>query len=542
LSPLSFRLHWLVGLAGAVMAVALLITSTLTRSEPFVAARGGQYTEGVAGPPQAINPILASDDAATSIAALVFSGLTRTGDAGELVPDLAERWETSPDGKTYTFFLRRNVTWHDGAPFTAEDVVFTINAIKDAEYQGPLQQLWRNVAVEQVDDYTVRFTLERDPFAPFLEYTTTGILPAHLLRSVPARQLPFESFNRAPVGTGPYRVRDASAEAITLEAFPGYYGPKPFIARLRFRFYPNPQAVSAALERGEVEGAYYVPPDEVATLRQSGRVAIYSAQMASYTLIFLNLSRPIFQEKAVRQALAYGIDRQQLIDRFRHGQALKADSPILPTSWAYHAGIKRYEYNPELARQLLDRARWVPGTDGIREKDGKRLSFVLLTNDSETRERVRMAEEIARQLREIGVQVEVQAAGVGGLVQEFLLARRFDAALYSWDLNGYDPDPYPLWHSSQATGNGLNLSGFNHRRADELLETARRTLDQGQRRQLYIEFQDIFAEEVPSILLYYPVYNYAVSTKVKGIRLGLMLDVADRFRGIDRWYILTRRA
>jgi len=541
LSPLSFQKQWVVGIAGAALAAALLITSTLTRSEPYIAARGGQYTEGIAGPPQLINPILASDDAATSIAALVFSGLTRTGESGEILPDLAERWEISPDGKTYTFYLRRTVKWHDGAPFTAADVVFTINAIKDADYQGPLQQLWRTVTVEQVDDYTVRFALERDPFAPFLEYTTVGILPAHLLSDIPARQLPFESFNRAPIGTGPYRVRDVSPEAVTLEAFSGYYGPKPFIERLRFRFYPSPQAVLAALDRGEVEGAYYVAPNEVEPLRRSGRVAIYSAQMASYTLIFLNLSRPIFQEKAVRQALAYAIDRQKLINEFRQGQAIKADSPILPTSWAYHAGIKRYDYNPELARQLLDKARWLPGADGIREKDGKRLAFVLLTNESETRERVRMAEEIARQLREIGVQVEVQAAGAGGLVQEFLLTRRFDAALYSWDLNGYDPDPYPLWHSSQATGTGLNLSGFSNRRADEILEAARRTLDQAQRRQLYIEFQDIFAEEVPSILLYYPVYNYAVSTKVKGIRLGLMLDVADRFRDIDRWYILTRR-
>jgi peptide/nickel transport system substrate-binding protein len=189
---------------------------------------------------------------------------------------------------------------------------------------------------------------------------------------------------------------------------------------------------------------------------------------------------------------------------------------------------------------MLDAAGWKQEAEGAaRRKDGRPLRFVLLTNDR--RERVRLAEVLQQQLGQVGIEVEVQATGTGGLVQDFLLPRRYEMALYSWDQQGFDPDPYALWHSTQQAPNGLNVAGFANRRADDLMERARRAVDQNERTRQYAEFQSLFAEEVPSLPLYYPTYDFAVSGKIKGVKPGVIATPADRFRNVVDWYARTKR-
>jgi len=274
-------------------------------------------------------------------------------------------------------------------------------------------------------------------------------------------------------------------------------------------------------------------------MRTSG-LALFSAPISGYAVILLNLDRVPFQDKRLRQALLNGMNRQRLIDQVLDGQGLVAHSPVMPTQWSYHSGIKKYEHDPARARALLEAAGWTDADgDGVREKAGQRLQFALLTDKSPLR--VALMEEIVRQWAEIGAQAVPQTVGFSGLARDFLRPRQFDAVLVEWSDLPVDPDPYPLWHSSQTVDVGRNYAGFRNREADELMEEGRRILDFQTRTSLYRQFQDIFAEEVPSLLLYYRVYNYAVDRSVHAVQIGPLRVPSDRFRSLSQWYINTRR-
>jgi len=302
-----------------------------------------------------------------------------------------------------------------------------------------------------------------------------------------------------------------------------------------------------AYERGEVQGISRVLPQALPqAIEANSGLQLFSAQLTGYTLIFLNLQAPdlpFFQEKLVRQALLYAINRQELVNSVLQGQGLVAHSPILRGTWAYDNGVVRYEHDPDQVRDLLNEAGWRnpttngEGNESVREKAGVKLAFTLLTDDDPLH--VELAEEIARQWEAIGVKATLRTVD-SGLVREFLHPREFEALLIDLDLHG-DPDPYPLWHSTQAEGEGQNYAGFVSYEVDKLLEEARCTTDSGRRAELYRRFQEIFADEVPSLLLYYPIYTYAVDEKVKGVQLGPMGDPSDRFRNVTEWYIVTKR-
>jgi peptide/nickel transport system substrate-binding protein len=245
------------------------------------------------------------------------------------------------------------------------------------------------------------------------------------------------------------------------------------------------------------------------------------------------------QEKPVRQALYHGLDRQRLINEVAAGQGIIAHSLLLPENWAYNPHVKQYDYNPELAERLLTEAGWVDGDgDGIREKDGQALRFLLYANDDPAR--LALIEQIATQWRAIGVEAVPTPVSFAGLVADFLNPRRFDAALIGWELTG-DPDPYPLWHSTQAAGGGQNYSGWANTEADALLEQARAITGEEERRALYARFQEIFAEEAPALLLYYPVFTYGVNSRVNNVQIGSLNQPPERFATFADWYIRTRR-
>jgi peptide/nickel transport system substrate-binding protein len=461
-------------------------------------------------------------------------------ETGQVSPSLATGWEVSEDGSVYEFHLRRDVVWHDGAPFTAADVAFTVQAMQDPNFQGDpsLGELWRNVTVEQLDNYTVRFTLE-EPFPSFLQYTTIGLLPAHLLSNVAAADLPSHAFStRNPIGTGMFMLESVSPDRVVLVSNPNYWKAKPYLERIEFWFYANWEGLLEDYERGAIQGFH--PPNLQALESLVGipSLQLYSAQSAGYGLVYLNLGReslPFFQVREVRQALLYALDREALIAQVLGGQGLVADSPILPTTWAYDASVRQYGYDPERAIGLLDASGWMDSDgDLIRDRDGVELAFTLLTNDDATE--VQMAEEIARQWRVVGVDVTIRSVSSESAVY-FVRNRNFDSALVAIELTG-DPDPYPLWHSTQAE-DGQNFAGFANAEADAVMEEARLTIDTERRLELYYRFQQIFAEEVPSLLVYYPIYTYAVDIQVQDVQLSPMLHTSDRFRNIESWYVQT---
>lgn len=538
------HIRWqaIIAIAGIVLIVALLWYVAYTTTTVIVPDVGGTYVEGVAGRPSYINPILSQyNQVDQDLVSFIFCGLTDIDEQGVIVPSLARDWDVSEDGLTYTFYLRRDVVWHDGEPFTADDVLFTAGAMQHEDYQGPpeLAELWRTVEAEKINDYTATFTLQA-PLATFLDYTTVGVLPEHVLVSVPASDLPGDQFNVRPVGTGMFKIGEVSGDYVILEANPDYYGEKPLLSKIEFKFYADYQSIYTAYQQGKVEGISEVLSEDLARVREEEYLNLYTARLSGYTLIFLNLDLPIFKQKEVRQALMWGIDRQRIIDQVLDGQGIVAHSPIMPDSWAYNHDVFDYDFGGGRAAVLLTEAGWVDGNgDGVREKDGTRLEFTLLTNKDPVRRSI--VEEIARQLWELGVRVVPVVEDSSWVVNEALRPRNFDALLFSWGNLPSDPDPYLMWHSTQIGGDGQNYAGLNNADIDQLLEQARQSTDQSERARLYRDFQELFADEVPSLLLYYPVYNYAVDDMVNGVQLSPMMDPSDRFRTVDQWYIKTRR-
>lgn len=539
----------LLALLGAALVFVILfqlVSTTPPELETVeVPAAGGSFVEGVLGYSERINPILApsmvpGNPVDQDLSALIFDGLTTLDESGQVSPALALEWNASQDGTVYEFRLREDVLWHDGAPFTAADVAFSVQAMQDPNFQGDpsLGELWRSVTVEQLDSHAVRFTLD-EPFPSFLQYTSIGLLPAHLLGNVPAAELPSHAFStKNPVGTGMFMVESLSPDRVVLATNRDYWRSQPYIEGIEFWFYADWDGLLEDYEHDELSGFHPSKLQDLPALVGMPTLNLYSAQSTGLGLVYLNLQReslPFLQQQEVRQALLYALDRQSLVDQVMGGQGLVADSPILPTTWAYNSTVRQYGYDPERAIGLLDASGWLDSNgDFIRDKDGVELAFTLLTSDDETM--VQLAEEIARHWRAVGVDAAIRSVS-GDAAIDFVRTRDFDAALVEVELTA-DPDPYPLWHSTQIEA-GQNFSGFASDEADQVMEEARLSADPEQRVELYQVFQQIFAEEVPSLLIYYPMYTYAVDEQVRDVQLSPLLHTSNRFRNIQAWYVQT---
>ncbi|MCL4507285.1 MAG: peptide ABC transporter substrate-binding protein [Chloroflexi bacterium] len=547
----SFRLPLLLIIIG-VAAIAFIVYQLAPRSTVTVPDTGGTYVEGVAGAPQYINPLLCQlHDEDRDLCSLAFTGLTRFTETGEVVPDIATTWSISEDGITYTFKMRQDAKWQDGSPITADDVVFTAKLLQDPGFPGrqDIGALWQSIKVIKVDNYTVRFQLSQ-PLAPFLDFTTIGLLPQHILTGTKASELTNLPYNLQPVGDGPWRVVEVNTNgnrvsSIALEPSANYYGPKPNLSRLIFRYYPNVQAAFDAYRAGDVDGFGNLSLADVKRAEGRDDLTIYSATKARYTSLFINLRKDsgaiALMDKSVRQALMLAIDRDKLVRDVLGGEAVVADTPFIPGTWAYHSGVKHYPYDPTLATQLLRDAGYelatvAPSNVSVWQKNGEPIAFTLLTQDDPTRRTV--AEAIAKQWRDLGVQVSVQP--VRNLVRDFLSSRQFQVALVDSLVDG-DPDPYPIWHRSQIAPPGQNYTGFDNADASNWLEAARMTTDRTLRFEYYRKFQELFADELPALPLYYPTYQYAISNRVKQVQLPPMMYPSDRLRTIGSWYINVKR-
>ncbi|MFQ5594165.1 MAG: ABC transporter substrate-binding protein [Anaerolineae bacterium] len=535
------RIRWqlLVTIAGLLLGAGLLANLVRNQSPRVVVPPddSGTYTEGLAGRVQYVNPLLWETSAEHDLVSLVFSGLTRTDEQGQIVPDLAEGWTVMDDGLTYAFTLREDARWHDGSPVTTDDVLFTIGLLQseDSDLLPDQALLWRTVTVDKLDRRTVRFSLS-EPLAPFLDYTTLPLLPAHRLQNITAQALPQVSFNKAPIGSGPFRLVELDQMHVRLQAFEDYYGVKPYLKEIVFRLYPDLQSTLTAYQAGETQGASRLLTQDLEAAGRLDNSVIYSSMQSSCVAVFLNMDKPALRDRRVRRALLMAIDRQQLIDDFLAGQGVIADSPIFPGSWAYNPETRSIRHDVDAASMLLKQAGWIDADDdGVLEQGDLRLKINIVTNDDPSRRA--MAEAIAQEWGAIGVQASVETANIATLRAQYLQPREFDAVLYGWFQTMADPDPYPLWHSSQVQG-GQNYAGLQNPAIDNLLEAGRRTTDIEKRRQLYRDFQKLFGEEVPALLLYYPVYHYAVDSRVQNVQLPrTIFQPSDRFQTLYRWNI-----
>lgn len=549
------RLRWqILVVAVTVVIVALLLLSQkpvtiITQPE---AAPGGVYSEALIGSMGRLNPMLDwYNPADRDVNRLIFSGLIRFDAHGLPQPDLAEAWGTSPDGELYNFSIRPNAVWHDGQPVTTDDVIFTVELIKSAGSLFPqdIKDLWSQIEIKRLDDKTLQFKLA-EPFSPFLDYATFGVLPKHILGSIPADQLASADFNLQPIGSGPFKFEQLMTSGgqitgVVLAANEDFYLQKPYIEQVVFRYYPNSAAAFDAYQQGEVLAVSQLANDVLPTALVQPNLSVYTSRLPQMGLMFLNLNNPsvpFLQSEKVRQALLLGINRRNIVSHILQGQAIIADSPILPGSWAYYEEVQKYDYDPDAALELLkDEGFILPAGGGeVREKDGQPFVFSLVHPDDAIHAQI--AQSIQSDLALIGVRVDLQPVAYDLLVSDFLTPRNYQAALA--DLNTIrtpDPDPYLFWHQSEATG-GQNYSQWDNRTASEFLETARTETDFASRARLYRNFQVVFAKELPSLPLYYPVYSYGVDAQVQGVQVAPMYDTSDRLALIREWYLVTRRA
>ncbi len=546
---MSRHVRWQAILAflGLLLVVALLSYATYTYTSQEVPARGGVYIEGVAGNPQYINPILCQyNEVDRDFCALIFNGLLKLDENGAWQPDLAERWEVGPDSDVYTFTLRSDIRWHDGLRITADDVIFTVQLLQDPDLPvlPDLASLWRSVIAEKVDERTVVFRLSQ-PYAAFPDYVTIrwfGVIPKHYWERYAPADIPNAQLNTQPIGSGRFKLVEIDSQHARLEPVLQQFDEPPYLDALEFRFFPDYPSILAAAEAGEVHGVSRILPEYQKQAEAIPDLQLFTSPMPGYTMVLFNFdsaNAPFLAEQDVRQALAYGLDRDKLLSEIIPGVGLKADSPILPNTWAYNPDIPKYPYDPDKAIALLEDAGWVDvNHDGVREKDGQELAFTILSDDAP--HSIAVSQAMAQDWARIGARVTPQPISFTGMVTDFLAPRHFDAALVSVELIG-DPDPYPQWHSTQISPQGQNFGGWNNREADILMEQARLTSDQETRRQLYNEFQRIFATDLPALLLYYPLYTYGASTAVHDMEVGRLNEPADRFRTFAKWYINTRK-
>lgn len=511
-----------------------------------IPAKGGQYSEGIVGQPMYINPLLSqTSEADADLVQLIYSGLLKYDSRGSLVNNLAESYEISPDQKIYTFHIKQNIKWHDGEPLTASDVLFTINAVQDPAYKSPLRQSWQGIEVSQKDEYAIEFVLE-NPYFGFLNNLTLGILPKHAWENISPEKFSLADSNLHPVGSGPYQFFDFQKDSggnilsFTLRSFRDYFEGQPYIPEITFNFYPDDESIVTAYDKKEISGMGNVTAEKISAIKSPKSTRVYELNVPHYFALFLNRSKsvPLADDK-VREALAYGVDRREIIEKILNGKGTAVYSPFMPQMNGYGNDISKYDFSVDKAREILEEDGWkLDGDETARAKNDVKLEFEIFTLDNP--QLMQTADILRDQWGKIGADVRVNVLSVSDLQQKIIRPREYNSLLFGQAVS-FSPDPYSFWHSSQKKDPGLNLSLFDDKKADELLDKARQEPDGEKRAEYYKEFQKIVVEEVPAIFLYSPSYLYPVSQKVQGISAQNVNAPSWRFGDVNDWYIKKKR-
>lgn len=481
-------------------------------------AYGDNLVDGTIGEPSNLIPILAADSASHSVAGLIYNGLLKYDKDLTLVGDLARSWEVSNDGLTITFHLRKGVRWHDGRDFTSRDVLYTYRVTIDPKTPTAYAEDFKQVKkAEAPDPYTFRVSYEK-PFAPALPSWSMSILPAHLLEGTDITKSPL---SRAPVGTGPYRLKEwVAGQKVVLESFHDYYEGRPYIDRYVYRIIPDSATMYMELKSGGLDMMSLTP---VQYQRQTGtpefkeRFNKYRYPASAYTYLGYNLRHPLFKDKRVRQALTSAINKEEIIQGVLLGMGQIAHGPYKPGTWAYAAKVKDFPYNPGKARELLAEAGWKQrNSAGILVKDGRPFRFTILTNQGNS-ERLKAAQIIQQRLKAVGIEVKIRVVEWASFLSQFIDPGNFEAVILGWTITP-DPDLFDVWHSSKTGPKELNFIGFKNSEVDRLIEKGRGTFDVEERKKCYYRIQEILAEEQPYTFLYVPDALPVVSARFHGIK------------------------
>jgi len=495
----------------------------------YLPVAGGEYIEGVIGYPKTINPLYAVNrDVDSDLSRLLYSSLFKYDQDGHLINDLADGLEISPDNKEYLLKIKDGVRWHGGGELTVDDVLFTFNLIKNPEYRSPLRSSLADVAAEKVGDDTLKFTLA-EPYAPFLELLTFGILPKNLWENISPAAAVLSDLNLKPVGSGPYEFKSlvksktGDLREYRLAVNPNYYGPAPYIKNITFDFFIDYQEAIKALNDKQIMGLSYLPFTLRKDLLAQNSLKFEELIQPKIVSLFFNYEKnKSLADKEVRTALALAINKNSLINDIFSGVYQRADGPIMKNNFAYNETVTKYDYMPLAASEIIKK---------------KPLTAVLTVVGSG--DNVTVAENIKASWEKSGVAITLKVVS-GEQAADIIKSRDFEILLYGEAVGG-DPDVYAFWHSSQIGAKGLNLSGYNNPAVDKLLVEARTTTNLTERISKYQKFQEIVTSDLPAIFLYSPTYTYVQNNSVKGFSGTMIIEPSDRFSGVGDWYLKTQK-
>lgn len=527
-----------------------------------IPAQGGMITEGVVGIPRFINPILAFTDADRDLSALIYSGLMKF-DGVNVVPDIAQSYTVSSDGRVYTFTLRDDVFFHDGVKLTAQDVEFTVLKAQDPELKSPIRASWDKVKVEVVSDYNIRFTLDR-AYEPFITNMTLGILPKHMWSTVPPEQFTFSNYNIEPIGSGPFLletiIRDKGGlpTAYKLIRWNKFHTGESYLDGITLRFYTNERELIESYNEGIIDGMNSISPKEAQRLHfLSPKAIIERIALPRIFGVFYNQSQnEVLAMPEVRQALSVAINRERIVQEVLAGYGIPITSAL---PYSILGSTTRNQSEPlkpmqstttdtfiSDARSILTKAGWTlasssdstSGSVFIKKTKTKThtLDFTLTTSNAP--ELKRAGELAQEQWERLGAQVSLKVFETGDLNQNVIRPRNYDALLFG-EVIGRDLDLFAFWHSSQRNDPGLNIALYTNSRADRLLEQIRTETSKEKRLAQFRELDTIIRNDHPATFIFSPDFIYIVPPKLHGMNLKHITTSADRFSSVTDWYVKT---
>ncbi len=547
------RFVFLFFLCTLILSTIVLLENVNKSFMVSVPMKGGSLSEGIVGSPRFVNPILAYSNTDNDLVSIIYSGLMRKNVDGTLSPDLAEKYEVSKDGLSYTFTLKDKIFFHDGYPVTTSDVLFTIEKAKDPIVKSPKKINWDGVSVEKIDEKTIVFNLKQ-PYASFLENTTLGILPEHLWQDEKNTPIEINELNINPIGSGPYQLKKTSKESsglinsYKLTSFSKFSLAKPYISTITFNFYPNEDALISALNNGDVEQAGSITPENAKVLAENNYSIKSSVLPRVFGLFFNQNQNQLFTDKNVVRAMDLAINKDRIVNEVLSGYGVVIDDPIPPNMIAYqklgNEDNSSAEENLAKAKEILVKDGWKTGIDGTLEKvttikkkkSTSKLEFTISTGNSP--ELARSAELIKEDLTSLGTKVDVKTFEIGNLNQSVIRPRKYDVLLFGQIIN-HESDLFAFWHSTQRNDPGLNIAMYTNAKVDKILEDASKIGDETSRVKKYSEFENEIKKDMPAIFLYSPNFIYVVSKNLQGISIDHIMSPSDRFLNINSWYLKT---
>ncbi|MDD3662704.1 MAG: peptide ABC transporter substrate-binding protein [Candidatus Pacebacteria bacterium] len=566
-SKRKFALFFLMIILSLVSTVILLnkINSELMTTVPI---NGGTLTEGIVGMPTLINPVLALSDADKDLTSIVYSGLMRKLPDGSFIPDLAETYTVSDDGLIYTFKIREDAQFHDGKKVTTEDVIFTVEKIKDPLIKSPRRNGWDGISITKQDDLTLTFTLKQ-PYLSFMDNMTIGILPLHIWKNVSIPEFSLSPLNIKAVGSGPYQIesvkKDSSnfPEEYKLKRFKNFTLGLPHIKYIKIISYANEKDLIKALLSHSIDQASGINSENAEDLKKEGYTIHTTTLPRIFGIFFNNANNKALADQNVIKALDKALDRESIINEVFKGYGEIIQNPIPNNIFKTEVPSSYKKSKIADAKKILEDDGWYLDEDGIFTKGGIKvetktktvrgkevteevktdngpiikLSFSLTTGD--TKDLKETAELIKNQFALIGIGVDVKIYETGQLNQ-LIRSRNYEALLFGQLVN-HESSLYSFWHSSQRTDPGLNIAMYNSKKVDGILESIQKISTQEDRTLRYKEFIAEFEKDIPALLIYSPKYLYVTSKNLNNIYFNSLVNSSDRFNSIYNWYANQER-